>query len=98
MLALKLTPEDSVATLLDEAPKGEAVEVVLKGETVDRFCAKEAIPFGFKVCVSPLKKGDPVVKYSHVIGRATRDIAVGELVHVHNIEGSRGRGDLERRA
>ena len=47
-----------------------------------------------------LKKGDTfqigtdIVKYAHVIGRASIDIQSGELVHVHNIEGTRGRGDL----
>ena len=35
------------------------------------------------------------MKYAHVIGKASKDISVGELVHVHNIEGNRGRGDLE---
>ena len=32
-------------------------------------------------------------KYGEVIGAATRDIRVGEHVHVHNVEGKRGRGD-----
>ncbi len=35
-----------------------------------------------------------MLKYGQVIGRATADIAVGEHVHVHNIESTRGRGDL----
>ncbi len=29
---------------------------------------------------------DYVIKYGHVIGRAKRDIKVGEHVHVHNVE------------
>jgi altronate dehydratase small subunit len=39
-------------------------------------------------------KGDDVVKYGEIIGRATADIAKGEHVHVHNIESLRGRGDI----
>jgi len=34
-----------------------------------------------------------VLKYGEVIGRATTRIEAGELVHVQNMEGCRGRGD-----
>ena len=34
-----------------------------------------------------------IVKYGEIIGRATQDIAVGQHVHVHNLESCRGRGD-----
>jgi altronate dehydratase small subunit len=33
-------------------------------------------------------------KYGQMIGRASAAIAAGEHVHVHNVEGVRGRGDL----
>jgi altronate dehydratase small subunit len=34
-----------------------------------------------------------VIKYGETIGLATSDISPGEHVHVHNVEGQRGRGD-----
>ncbi|MCI5851266.1 MAG: UxaA family hydrolase [Sutterellaceae bacterium] len=95
MLALKLTPSDTVATVLEEAGPGDRVEFLVgrekNGESVE---AKERIPFGFKICAKRMEKGDVVLKYGVPIGRATRAIEPGELVHVHNIEGCRGRGDL----
>ena len=52
--------------------------------------------------VNPMEKRVKVLKLTphdnvaHVIGRASIDIQSGELVHVHNIEGTRGRGDLNQ--
>ena len=36
-------------------------------------------------------------KYGETIGKAGKAIARGALVHVHNLEGTRARGDLEGR-
>lgn len=51
---------------------------------------------GQKFAIRPIQKGEQVLKYGLSIGRATKDIAVGEWVHVHNIEPMRGRGDLHK--
>ena len=93
--ALQRTPEDTVATALAEVLPGDAVRIVMGGEETGAVLeALEAVPLGFKVAVRAMAAGDPVIKYAHVIGRATRGIAPGACVHVHNIEGCRGRGDL----
>jgi altronate dehydratase small subunit len=76
---------DNVATALME---------ISAGEFLDGFAALQDIPYGHKVSIRKIGKGDHVVKYGEVIGRATRDIYAGEHVHVHNMEGTRGRGDL----
>jgi len=55
---------------------------------------KEAIAFGHKFAVVPIRKGEDILKYGEVIGAASRDIQPGEHVHVHNLEGKRGRGDI----
>ena len=94
MLALKLKAEDTVATVLQETKGGDRLEVVMKGSPVGELVAREDIPYGFKICARAMAKGASVIKYSHPIGRAREDIAAGDLVHVHNIEGNRGRGDL----
>ena len=44
------------------------------------------VPVGHKVAVRAVAAGQPVHKYGHVIGYATRDIAVGDHVHSHNLE------------
>lgn len=44
------------------------------------------VPVGHKIAVRAVAQGDPVIKYGHVIGYATQDIAVGDHVHSHNLE------------
>lgn len=90
--AVMLNPEDSVAVALSPIPAGAAVEVSCRGS---RFTVvlRDAVEFGHKFAVVPIRKGQDVRKYGEVIGTATRDIRVGEHVHVHNLEGKRGRGD-----
>jgi altronate dehydratase small subunit len=91
-----MKPKDSVAVALMDIPAGSAVEVSCQGlrMTIE---LKESIQFGHKFAVTEIKKGDHIMKYGEVIGGATRDIEPGEHVHIHNLEGLRGRGDkLER--
>lgn len=96
MKALQLTETDTIATALEEIPAGQTVAIVMNGRETGRLAAREVIPYGFKIAVRAMAAGDAVVKYGHVIGKASRAIAAGDLVHVHNIEGCRGRGDLAR--
>jgi len=42
------------------------------------------IPKGHKIAVKPIEAGEPVVKYGVSIGIATKPIAPGEWVHLHN--------------
>ena len=93
--ALMLTPKDNVATSLQDAGPGSDVQVRV-GKEVRHVTALERIPFGFKMATERIPKGGSVVKYGEPIGIASRDIAPGQLVHVHNIEGARGRGDLAK--
>jgi altronate dehydratase small subunit len=50
--------------------------------------------FGFKLALTDISKGSKVIKYGETIGLASQDIKQGQLVHIHNIEGARARGDL----
>jgi altronate dehydratase small subunit len=93
--ALKIAHQDNVATLLEEAASGTEVPVRF-GREVSQLKALEAIPFGFKIALDTIPKGGRVVKYGEPIGVASKDIKKGEMVHVHNIEGARGRGDLAK--
>lgn len=93
--ALRLSGKDNVATLLEDAAPGTEVLIRLGKETgaVD---ARESIPFGFKIAVTDIARGAAIIKYGETIGIASRDIKKGEMVHVHNLEGARGRGDLTK--
>lgn len=44
------------------------------------------IPYGHKMALCDIKKGDYVIKYGYPIGRAKSDIKKGEWVHSHNLE------------
>jgi altronate dehydratase small subunit len=91
--ALMLSERDNVATLLEDAASGTGVLIRL-GRKTSTVNARENIPFGFKIAVSDITKGANIIKYGETIGIASRDIKKGEMVHVHNLEGGRGRGDL----
>lgn len=83
--AIALTEKDNVATMIDKANKGEDVEVTI-GRRKIVITAEDEIPFGHKIALKEIRKGEKVIKYGEPIGQATRDIKKGEHVHVHNIK------------
>jgi altronate dehydratase small subunit len=87
-----MKPVDSVAVALTDIPAGTRVRVVC-GESVFEVEVEEPIEFGHKFAVRPIAAGESILKYGEVIGRATADIRPGQHVHIHNLEGVRGRGD-----
>ena len=93
--SLMLTDKDNVATALEEIEANTEVAVRLGGETTS-IKSLEKVPFGFKMAVADITKGAHVLKYGESIGIASTDIKKGEMVHIHNLEGGRGRGDLEK--
>jgi altronate dehydratase small subunit len=95
-----LHPNDNVATALVDLAPGTVVERASQPDPSpagqERIEVRSAIPFGHKIALVAIGRGQPVIKYGEVIGLATADIAPGEHVHVHNVESQRGRGDLAR--
>jgi altronate dehydratase small subunit len=90
--AIRMHADDHVATLLRDAKAGETISFTFAGERFQVAMAED-VAFGHKVAIVAIAEGTHVKKYGETIGRATTDIAVGRHVHVHNIEGIRGRGD-----
>ena len=94
-LALKVNDLDNVATVFsNEAKAGSDVEVRDKKGNSETVTVIGDIPYGHKIAVRDIKKGELIIKYGEEIGAATKDILKGEYVHVHNLEALRGRGDL----
>ena len=91
--ALVIKHQDNVATAVRDIPAGQDAVVGIDQETVTVHVLKE-IALGHKFAVTDIARGDDVLKYNCVIGRATADIQAGEHVHVQNMESLRGRGDL----
>ncbi|MFB3816598.1 MAG: UxaA family hydrolase [Candidatus Methylomirabilales bacterium] len=94
--ALVMHPADNVATAVEEIQAGEEVRVPV-GDNAVTLRALERIPFGFKIALAEIPKGEIIRKYGETIGTASAAIPQGALVHVHNLEGTRARGDLTGR-
>lgn len=91
--ALMLSERDNVATAIEDIAEGMEVQVRLGKET-RTVKALEDIPFGFKIAVADVAEGTPVMKYGEEIGISSSEIKKGQQVHIHNLVGARGRGDL----
>jgi altronate dehydratase small subunit len=89
-----MKPQDKVAIALTPIPAGSQLNVTCQGKEFEVKLI-DAIAFGHKFAVVPIGAGEDIVKYGEVIGMAVCDIKQGEHVHVHNLEGKRGRGDLQ---
>jgi len=94
--ALIMHPSDNVATAIDEIEPGDEVAARL-GKEVITLQAIERIPFGFKIALQEISKNGIIRKYGETIGVANQIISKGAMVHIHNLEGTRARGDLEGR-
>ena len=83
--ALVVNSNDNVANALDDIPAGEqfAFSVGKDSYTLTAI----------KVAIKKIQKGEQIIKYGCVIGVASQDIEPGQSVHIHNVEGTRGRGD-----
>lgn len=94
-IALKVDDKDNVATIFANGiSDGTEVEIRDKqGETILLHVIGD-IPYGHKIAVRNIQKGEDIIKYGESIGGASTDIKRGEYVHIHNMEAKRGRGDL----
>jgi altronate dehydratase small subunit len=86
-------PKDNVATAKSPIKVGTLL-TLSKGKKV---MVIEEIPFGHKVALQRISAKGPVIKYGERIGRAIRKIEPGELVHIHNVEGERGKGKSKKK-
>jgi altronate dehydratase small subunit len=96
ILALKVNEKDNVATVFSNgAEKGAAVTVKDEKGVEKEIVISEDIPYGHKLAIRDIAKGELIIKYGEEIGIAVADIKKGDYVHVHNLESMRGRGDWE---
>jgi len=90
--AIRIAPNDTVATVLRPVAVGETIRV-RSGESEVSIVAAEAIPLCHKIALAWHAPGAPIFKYGEVIGEARIEIAAGRHVHVHNLRTRRGRPD-----
>jgi altronate dehydratase small subunit len=87
-------PKDNVATARSPIKSGTSL-TISKGK---KIITREEIPFAHKIALRSIPKDGAVVKYGERIGRAIREIKPGELVHIHNVVGERGKYKSGKRA
>jgi len=95
--AIVLNGKDNVATALADLTVGDTVALEVDNKPVSVKLVNP-IQFGHKFSLMDIKSGAAITKYGEVIGEATKDIAMGEHVHVHNVASTRGRGDVAKAA
>ena len=81
-----LNEKDNVAVAVESAEAGDSA-ILSDGRTVR---LNQEIPFAHKIAIKAMKKGERVIKYGEVIGEASRDIVVGDHVHIQNVRSLRG--------
>ena len=78
-LYLRLNPADDVVIACRDLEPGTNL-------IQEKVVVAERVPAGHKVATRAVAAGQPVRRYSQIIGFATRPIAPGQHVHVHNLE------------
>jgi altronate hydrolase len=85
---IRLHPNDDVVIARAQLVGGTVVDggVAVRG----------LVPAGHKVAVRAIAAGEPVRRYDQIIGFASRAIAAGEHVHVHNLGMGEQKGSFAR--
>jgi altronate dehydratase small subunit len=88
--AIQIDEKDNVATTTSEVDKGEELEVINpEGKVILKQRGSEVIPFGHKLAIKSIKKGENIIKYGEVIGVSTQSIKAGAWVNTHNVGSAR---------
>jgi altronate dehydratase len=75
---IKLNEKDNIGIATMDIP--ENVETSLK------FISKDKIPYGHKISLKKIDKGEYVYRYGQIIGITQCEIEIGKHVHSHNLE------------
>ena len=78
---LRLDPLDNVLVAIQTLDAGDSVTIDGRAFTVP--CR---LTLGHKLAALDIRCGEKILKYHMPIGSATRDIAAGEHVHLHNMK------------
>ena len=94
VFALKAIDHDNVATVFtNDVKAGMIADVADKKGHHFEIQLLSDVPYGHKIALQDIAKGQIIVKYGEEIGMASADIREGEHVHIHNLESMRARGD-----
>ncbi len=82
---------DTVAVVVVEGVKAgqELNGWIMDEDRMTALKAEQDIPIGHKIALKDMKAGDTIIKYGVDIGKAVKDMKMGEHAHVHNIKTKR---------
>jgi len=81
--------DDMVAVAVRDVDAGTAQWASLDAGARSDIEVLEPIKLGHKIALVPISDGSPVIEYGQKVAIAKADIAVGALVHVHNVRSAR---------
>ena len=76
--AIRLHSADNVVVARTDIQTGTSVEGY-------NIVARNLVPAGYKIAITDIAEGEPVLKYNTVIGFASEFVQAGTMVHNHNI-------------
>lgn len=77
---IRINKIDNVGVALIDLKKGASIKV-----DTNSFIITQDIKKGHKFAIKCIKSGENIIKYGLPIGKASKDIKMGELVHTHNV-------------
>ena len=77
-----LAAADNVGIALRDIETNEAA----RSAGGSSIAAREAIPLGHKIALADIESGQAIVRFGVPVGIATKPIAPGQLVHIHNVK------------
>lgn len=80
---------DSVAVATHDLSPGPVEGGYLVGPESITVELKEPVPLGHKFALQDIAEGDEIIEYGERVAVATKPIAAGEYVHVHNVRSIR---------
>lgn len=79
-IARIINQKDNVAIAIENIAEGD----IAKADS-EEITANQHIPRGHKIARQDIAFGQPIIKYNHIIGIASKDIKQGDWVHSHNV-------------
>ena len=83
--AKKIAETDNVITAVVDCKAGDEVTSKFDGQE-SKYTCNQDVPFGHKIAITDLNKGDKIIKYGEEIGSASKEIKMGDWVHTHNLK------------
>lgn len=80
--------KDDVIVAIEEINKNDTVTYI-QNDIKHEITALNNITIYHKIAIRDIKKGEAICKYGEHIGIASKNIRIGEHVHVHNVADNR---------